>query len=291
MTFKFILSVIFILPVISLAQTASEQFDFKNLKYLGTVEQQCEILLRRPLRGGHVEKKKTYIDSAFLRLITQKLNIGKTKLKNYLNRHLIDENDIGGSIDNKISTIINPSTRLPDTAKYFIFHDVSYEQPGIEFPTNIDSLSYQANQFSYWTKVQKAQKEVLAHVFVNRLGESQTYADFSKPCLTTKFENSKYNKQFSLKGLFLGVELVQPRLRPNARTKYYSIAPTEGFTAKQYERLAIIYIAASVRKGSWLIPAFHICIDELLDPNSHDDPQKFELTNFTDSVLRIMEDI
>jgi hypothetical protein len=207
------------------AQPASHQFDYLRLKYSGGIKQECEILLKKPLRGGHVKAKKPKIDSVFLALISGEMLVNKQKFRDYLDSNTIIQADIGCNIDNGLSTIINPATNKRETAKYFILHDVSYSQDGLIFPGNIDSISYRANQFSYWTKIQKEKNVTLAHVFINRLGESKTYANFSHPCLTTKFEKPKYNKHFNLQGLFLGVELVQPRLRPHTRTKYYSIAP------------------------------------------------------------------
>jgi len=38
-------------------------------------------------------------------------------------------------------------------------------------------------------------------------------------------------------------------------------SPDPGFTPAQYERLALQYIIASVRRGSWMIPAFHCVLD------------------------------
>ena len=38
-------------------------------------------------------------------------------------------------------------------------------------------------------------------------------------------------------------------------------APTPGFTAAQYDGLALLYVIASVRAGAWLVPAFHAPID------------------------------
>ena len=81
------------------------------------------------------------------------------------------------------------------------------------------------------------------------------------------------------KGMQLHIELVQPRRRdPNRKPKATNdaIAPVPGFTRAQYERLALLYICASVRRGTWLIPAFHAVIDAGMK-DAHDDPQNFEL--------------
>jgi hypothetical protein len=43
--------------------------------------------------------------------------------------------------------------------------------------------------------------------------------------------------------------------------------------------LALLYTIASARKGEWLIPAFHACVDSGIK-FAHDDPQNFELEKF-----------
>ena len=55
-----------------------------------------------------------------------------------------------------------------------------------------------------------------------------------------------------------------------------------------FRSLALLYIAASVRKGSWLIPAFHAVLDTGY-PNGHDDPQDFSLATWSDAVARLAE--
>ena len=69
-----------------------------------------------------------------------------------------------------------------------------------------------------------------------------------------------------------------------------AIAPTPGFSDKQYERLALLYICASVRRGSWLIPAFHAAVDAGIK-DAHDDPQNFELKKFADKLKSILKKI
>lgn len=270
---------------------ASVQFDFSELKYRGTVQDQARLLLRQPLPKGDVSCMPPKIDDAFLNLLTTDFKLKENKLRRYLNANQINVSEVGGNINRKISTILN-SKQQKVNARYFIIHDVSYEERGSVFPNNIDSTSYKANQFDYWTHLQEVvQKRYIAHVFINRPGESKTYVDFKDRKGTTKFEQKEFNKKSGLAGLYLSVELIQPRLRPNTNTTYFSIAPEEGFTRKQYERLALVYIVAGFRNKGWLIPAFHICIDEMLHPDSHDDPQNFDFSVFTDSVLKTISDI
>lgn len=270
---------------------ASVQFDFEELKYRGTIQEQTKLLLRQPLSKGDVSCLPPDINGTFLNLLTYAFKLDGNKLKQYLNANQIEVSEVGGDINEKISTIVN-SKQQKINARYFIIHDVSYEETDSIFPNNIDSASYEANQFAYWTHFQEViKKRYIAHIFVNRLGESKTYVNFKDKKGTTKFEQKEFNKMSGLAGLYVSVELVQPRLRPNTRTNYFSLAPKEGFTKKQYERLALIYIVASFRNKGWLIPTFHICIDENLHPDSHDDPQNFHLPTFLENVLQIFDDI
>src|SRR5690606_36623737 len=129
-----------------------------------------------------------------------------------------------------------------------------------------------------------------AHVFINRTGAIFLAHDLSVPWRATKFEMAT-NFDGALKGLFLHVELVQPRRRhPRYGRGNDFIAPDPGFTREQYEALSVIYTVASVRAGFWLIPAFHSVIDEGIR-NKHDDPQNFELTAFTASLSRLLAEL
>src|SRR5438132_9379965 len=53
-------------------------------------------------------------------------------------------------------------------------------------------------------------------------------------------------------------------------------APQPGFTTQQYATLALCYVVSSVRRGQWLIPAFH-CVLDLIISGGHDDAQNFDL--------------
>ncbi len=99
--------------------------------------------------------------------------------------------------------------------------------------------------------------------------------ELSQPWRATRFERAT-RFGTDLKGLFLHVELVQPRRsQPGRGRGNDALAPTPGFSDIQYDRLALIYTIASVRAGRWLIPAFHVAIDSGIR-GGHDDPQNFE---------------
>jgi hypothetical protein len=91
-----------------------------------------------------------------------------------------------------------------------------------------------------------------------------------------------------VRGLFLHSELVQPRRSaPGHGWRNDVRTPDPAFTAAQYDRLALLYTIASVRRGEWLIPAFHAAIDAEI-PNGHDDPLNFDIGSFADSLDRLV---
>ena len=91
------------------------------------------------------------------------------------------------------------------------------------------------------------------------------------------------------RGLFLHTEFAQPRRRdPAGASRNDHIAPLPGFTDAQYEQMALLYAAASARRGDWLIPAFHAALDEGI-PGAHDDPQHFEIARFAGALERLRD--
>jgi hypothetical protein len=186
-------------------------------------------------------------------------------LEVYLRQQGISEADIGGALS------------VPVSKNYFLIHDTSHRQiNGQAFPTNIDATSWSGNKLTNL----KARKGV--HIYINRLGHSRTVTDFhADKGLATQFEVRHQ------KPLFLNVELVQPR-RKGVKS-IYAIAPSPGFTDAQYDRLALTYIAASTRRGAWLIPAFHCVVD--FGVGTHDDPQNFDLNRWTSRLSLLLREI
>ena len=108
------------------------------------------------------------------------------------------------------------------------------------------------------------------------------------PWRETKFEQAA---EFggALKGLFVHNELVQPRRSaPGHGRNNDAQTPDPAFTAAQYDRLALLYMIASVRAERWLIPAFHAALDAEI-PNGHDDPLNFDIEHFANSLDRLVE--
>jgi hypothetical protein len=269
----FILSIFIIKNFVMLSQTPSEVFDKTTMEYRGDKSVQAKKLLRKVEIWGNITEKEAKIDTNFLKILNTKLGFTKEQLKSYLQKNQLREIDLGGSLDSNVSHIIHDGQKI--YARYFVIHDVSSPTYKDLFPKNINDSTWNRNNPNTWN-------EKVAHVYLTRTGKTKTVTNFSEAWRATKFE-SKVLGTIS-KGLFLHIEMVQPRLYPPGNEGNAPVAPTPGFTDLQYQKLALLYICASLRKGEWLVPAFHANIDESIK-DSHDDPQNFEIDQFTNQVI------
>ncbi|TRV21569.1 MAG: hypothetical protein EWV40_11460 [Microcystis flos-aquae Mf_WU_F_19750830_S460] len=256
---------------------------------------QAKCLLRQPKIFGNVGLTLTSLPAPFDQLLTRPtIDISKEQLRQYLQAQGINEADIGGSLDKPVSRTNNnnPSAEL---ARYFIIHDTSTPNLGNDtFPNNINEASWEFNNFNKYGSGDNSP----AHIIINRVGQSVTRKDFNTPWRSTRRESEQFCGVNKCKGLFLAVELVQPRrCQPNAGQiqcspprKNDAKSPDPGFTKAQLDRLAVVYIAASVRRGKWLIPAFHVVLDQIV-PGGHDDPQNFNLDQWSKQLNDILTEI
>ncbi|MFA6277042.1 MAG: hypothetical protein WC622_09855 [Pedobacter sp.] len=253
------------------------KFDTETMQFIGTKHQQATYLLRYVQKYAHLgDTLKTlppFLDSILNGEIKV---IRKRKLQKYLDRSTITDEEIGGSLDSPICAVSGVK------ASYFAIHDTSnFLTDSTAFPTNIDSVSWSGN------RLDNKRTFKLTHIFINRLGASITPNDLSRHIHATKFEspikNPLLNK--SVVGSFIHIEVIQPRIADPGK-KNDAIAIIPGFTDLQYKRLALIYVAASLRKGEWLIPTFHAVLDDGI-PDGHDDPQNFELEKFDQAINEI----
>ncbi len=261
-------------------QYPSQLFDELSMKYAGSKKEQAELLLRKVEKWGKIGKEKCVLDSNFVHLLESDISVTTNQLKIFMENKGIAEQETGGYLESAISM-----TDRNVTARYFVVHDTSYPIYQNTFPDDMDSLSWTYNNTEKWTRA-------ITHVYVTRTGACNTVTDFSEKLRGTKFEMRAGD---NLKGLFLHVELVQPRIyKSNVIPKETRInAPTPpeiGFTDAQYERLALLYICAGVRRGEWLVPALHANIDEGIK-DSHDDPQNFDVGKFIEQILQIVAEI
>lgn len=180
--------------------------------------------------------------------------------------------------------LLDPISRANDNdpdapaAKYLVIHDTSGPKLG-SFPADID----ENRKINNLARFHCSDSFEIAHVVVNRGGDLFVGHDLSVPWRSTKFERA-LNFGGALKGLFLHVEFIQPR----RGGRHDIMAPNPGFTAVQYDRLALVYALASTRAGQWLIPAFHAVIDNDIR-GGHDDPQNFDLESFAHSLEMLLD--
>lgn len=283
----FMVSLIF-LQVQTPAQNLPCKIDRNTLLFEGSPIEQARCLLRPNKVGGILSQPLRQLPKPLEKLIGRKFNIKKERLLEFLKTEGVEEKFIGGSLNSSLSDAVLPYGQKTQ-ALYFIIHDTSSpylkEEP---FPKDFNfDKNWSGNNLSIWLK------QPVAHVFVNRLGESITISDFSET--VKKGWGTKFAREFlkaDAKGLQIHIELIQPRRLDvnNTNPANDLIAPVPGFTEKQYERLALLYICASARRGTWLIPAYHSAIDAGIK-DAHDDPQNFELKEFARKISYLLRKI
>jgi hypothetical protein len=271
------------------AQDTPCVFDDSSLSYTGTPQEQAKCLLRPVLMGGHLDAPLKKLPAPLEKLIGKPVNVSKAALRRYLAARNISEADIGGSLDDPVSPANTRDPQAP-LARYFVIHDTStpnyLDKP---FPPDINEATWSLNDLR-----KRWMSRKVTHVFINRLGESVTAVDFKTelpaPNHGTKFARDHLRDKGN--GLYLHIELLQPRRRnPQGKPENNdNFAPVPGFTDAQLERLALVYIAASVRRGAWLIPAFHAAIDVSI-PDAHDDPQNFDTARWANQLGTLLKSI
>lgn len=273
-----------IFPV--MAQNKPCKFDEKTLQFVGSPLEQAKCLLRPNKIGGNLGEELKELPKPLPKLIGEKVKLKKEKLKIFLLKNKISEENLGGNLDEPLAFATLPNgEKIPSL--YFIIHDTSSPYLKDElFPNGFDiDKNWKGNDLSIWLK------QPVAHIFVNRLGESLTTTPFNET--TRKGWGTKFARDFQKadgKALQIHIELIQPRRRDakNPNPNNDLIAPFPGFTENQYERLALLYICASIRRGSWLIPAYHSAIDAGIK-DAHDDPQNFELDKFARHLEKLVK--
>ncbi len=245
-------------------------YSLETHAFIGTPAEQAQCLLRPVKRWAELGEP---LDEppAVLEGVGGPPPVTIAQFRQHLAAIGVDEADLGGSLDHPLSVTAGG---LP--ARYFVIHDTSTPNyKTAPFPADINADSWRWNAL----EARWGDRKPIAHVFTSRTGESHTQLDFARPWRATKLE-SKFAGASS-RGRFVHVENTQPRRSlESAFAGNDALAPDPGFTEPQYRRLAQIYIAASLRAGEMLIPAYHAVLDSGFE-NAHDDPQKFDLTAWT----------
>jgi hypothetical protein len=237
-------------------------------------------LLRPVTQGGHVGAMPETLPNVLDELIGKPLDIDGLKLRRHLSEHRIHESAVGGMARQDLQKV-----------RFFVIHDTSWpEIRDADFPADINETAWGGNTLSNWLR-----SRAPTHVYVGRAGESATKTDFSLPVRATIYEygmdmpNLEQRRQTgrTRNGLFVHVELVQPRRKSHPRS-FFDLAPSPGFTRQQLERLALLYVVASYRSGKWLLPAYHAAVDATL-AGAHDDPQNFDAGAWLESLRTLLD--
>jgi hypothetical protein len=253
------------------------------MSFAGDSAQQAACLTTKVMKFGQLGTRAE-LPAGFARRVGQSLDLPAREAVLGLLKDFGLDQTFGTTLSDPVASARDNDPLAP-FVQYFVMHDTS--SPNYtrrEFPPDIDHdpAINNLNRYRCSNKIE------VAHVFINRGGEVFFAHDFGVPWRATKFEMAT-NFASALKGLFVHVELIQPRRSESSHGWLNDFqAPTPGFSAAQYERLALVYIIASVRAGRWLIPAFHAVIDEGIY-DKHDDPQNFEFAVFDENLEKLLE--
>ena len=265
-------------------------FDVARRAFAGSPRAQAACLLRHVGRGGVIGAADL---PPFLgHIVGQSTTPSLARLAHYLAARRIDPaRELGGALRPGLG------------AAYFVIHDTSSpncSQPSARGCDAPGTLPVTANDPAWSENASFGgfatdPASLKAHVITNRVGGSLTAHDLAQHVSHVRFDFCF--DAAAKRNLFVGVENIQPRIglpalpAPGAAVNDL-VAPTPGFTDVQYQRLALIYIAASARHGRWLIPAYHAVLDPLYDPpTAHDDPQHFDLATFSAKVRMLSQRI
>ena len=272
------------LPRISLKDMGACDFNLDSLEYRGTPVEQALCLMRGLNGTGNLAPPLESLPDALASRIGRDTGLPpRESLSAYLSKQDL-EWDFAAHLWQPVSRALDNNAEAP-AARYFVIHDTSSPNYGHrEFPDDIDSTARFNDLKNYYC----ADGWGKAHIVINRTGDMIVDHDFAVPWRETKFERA-IDFVGVLKGLFLHVEMIQPRRAAAGYGRYNDAqAPTPSFTTAQYDRLALVYTIASVRAGHWLVPAFHAAIDAHIY-DGHDDPRGFDVDSFANSLTLLLE--
>ncbi|KAB2883837.1 MAG: hypothetical protein F9K38_05175 [Pseudorhodoplanes sp.] len=262
-------------PPATLKDMGPCRFDPETQTYAGEPAEQARCLLTPVLPVGHLGPPLIELPDALAHFV----GTGRDLPSRAALRALLADRGLMETLGDTLSEAVahaHDGDPLSRSATYFVLHDTSSPNfRGLPWPRAIDD-DPKVNSLA---RYQCANRIERAHVFINRRGAILLAHDFIVPWRATKFETAT-NHGSALKGLYLHIELIQPRraLSGYGRRNDF-LAPDPGFTQEQYDALALVYTIASVRAGFWMIPGYHAVIDEGIR-DKHDDPQNFDLDAF-----------
>jgi hypothetical protein len=270
------------LPTITLKSMGPCNFNADTLSFAGSAVEQAACLIRPVNRWAHLGPPLDELPKPLAARLAGKVPMPDRAALTAVIGDTGLPAQFAEGLNGALSHARDGDAQAPQ-AHYFVIHDTSGPKLG-SFPANLDE-NVKINNLERFNCSDAAE---IAHAFINRQGDVSSGHDFGVPWRATKFERA-LSFGTDLKGLFLHVELIQPRRRASRRGNDIS-APMPGFTAAQYQRLALLYTIASTRAGTWLVPAFHAVIDSDIR-GGHDDPQNFEIDAFARALDSVMDEL
>jgi len=269
------------LPTVFLRSMGPCNFNLETLSFAGDSVQQAACLVRPVNRWAHLGPSLESLPKVLADRVGRSEALPDRAALATLIAEIGLAPQFTDGLDGQISRARDGDPFSP-TARYFVIHDTSGPKLA-SFPANLDENA----KINNLARFRCSDSFELAHAVINRRGGVFFGHDFGVPWRSTKFERA-LGLGTALKGLFLHIELIQPRRRGPGHHGNDIAAPDPGFTGAQYSRLALLYVIASVRAGEWLIPAFHAVIDGDVR-GGHDDPQHFDLLAFAQALEGILE--
>ena len=247
-------------------------FSDKAMAYVGSPRQQALCLMPEG-DLGHFKPRRT-LGAPLDRLVGTHAVVDVSKLSGLLREAGIDY--APAALKRGLSHAWG-GRRYGPPARYFVIHDTSSALGRPSFPAEDDPALNRLGE-------RYCAGDYTAHTFVNRQGKVLIGYDYGTAWRATKFESINRWR----KGLFLHNELTQPRIpRTGETATNASLPPTPAFTPAQYRALALLYVAASARAGTWLVPAFHSAIDYAWE-DGHDDPRGFQVSEFDEALGTVL---
>jgi len=250
-------------------------FSVVALSFQGSPLDQARCLLRHVGPRGVISPYPARLPRVLTARIGRPVEISPEVLDLYLGPGRLG---MPGGLRDPVSRANDNDPAAP-LARYFVIHDTSSLYLGSKpFPPDIDTSPAINDVMPFLGP------NAVAHAFVKRTGEIVWGHDFSVPWRATQFESRVV--KLPVKGLFLNIENVEPRRAdPSGPPGNDWIAPRHGFTRAEYDSLTLLYIVASRRAGTWMIPTFHATLDAGLF-DAHEDPQNFEMNAFGAALKR-----
>jgi hypothetical protein len=229
-------------------------FSVAALSFQGSPVDQARCLLRHVEPRGVISPYPAKLPRVLAARIGRPMEIDPDVLARYLGPGRLG---MPGGLRDPVSRANDNDPNAP-LARYFVIHDTSSLYLGSKpFPPDLDT-SPEINDVTPFLG-----PNAVAHAFVKRTGEIVWGHDLSVAWRATQFESRVV--KLPAKGLFLNIENVEPRRAdPTGPPGNDWIAPRHGFTRAEYDSLTLLYIVASRRAGTWMIPTFHATLDAAL---------------------------